>query len=358
MIISKVVIFSSVRKILKGTTAIVFFLCPFLVCQAQAADKEVSVNDIRLLTAFGERANYSPDGERIVFIGKNYGDAFEIEVETGKIKNISSGVPHQGMHRIQFLPDGNYLVTAPRIYSGVNTRASMEMWILDKSLDKGLQPLEEMPLEGIAVSKKSNLIAWTAVEPRVQLEKGQPWQMLFSKPTKRYVAEVSYHNGVPRITNKREIMNTLPEECSFIEPQDFRDDDRELVFSCLKFSGKVGMHVSVMGYRLESKEYITYRSREGEYNEIEGLFPGGKRGTVECGEQVKPGIPPLEVCILELKPDGRMTRLFSDSPEGAMDEYSNPVVSPDGKQIVFQKSARTESEYGEGLGLYIVNISR
>src|SRR6188508_1202959 len=35
---------------------------------------ELSAADITQLTDFGERANFSPDGSRIVFVGENYGD--------------------------------------------------------------------------------------------------------------------------------------------------------------------------------------------------------------------------------------------------------------------------------------------
>ena len=45
----------------------------------------------------------------------------------------------------------------------------------------------------------------------------------------------SPENGVEmkRSMKKREIMSVLPSGCSFIEPQDFRNDERELVYSCI-----------------------------------------------------------------------------------------------------------------------------
>src|SRR5262245_62709972 len=37
---------------------------------------------ITRLTGFGERAAWSPDGRRIAFMSKSFGDAFEIDLET------------------------------------------------------------------------------------------------------------------------------------------------------------------------------------------------------------------------------------------------------------------------------------
>jgi len=315
---------------------------------------ELSAADIVQLTDFGERPNFSPDGSRIVYVGENYGDAYEIDLATRDMRNITENIP-QGIHRIQYLPNGDFLVTAPREYVGENTRAHLEMWILDHSLEKELQPLGERPFEGIAISKKKNFIAWTT--PEVELQEGQNWQLLFARPTKRYVAEINYQDGAPRIVNKREIMTDLPAiGCNFVEPQDFRDNDKELVFSCLSFGGQYGVQVSVMGYSLESGESIVYRSIPGEYNEPEGIAPSGSWCMVECGEMTQPGLPPLDLCRLKLKPNGVMNRLFADTPEDALDEFSNPVVSPDGKWVAFQKTADTENEIGEGLGLFLVKL--
>src|SRR5690606_37272898 len=43
---------------------------------------------IRKLTAFGERADFSLDGRRVLFLSKTFGDAMEIDLETGLIRNL------------------------------------------------------------------------------------------------------------------------------------------------------------------------------------------------------------------------------------------------------------------------------
>lgn len=307
-----------------------------------------------MLVPFGGRVNFSPDGRKIVFVGKTYGDAYELDLATRKVRNLTRGFPHQGIMRIQYLPDGNFLVTAPRIKNGANTRAHLEMWLLDKTLERGLQPLGEQVFEGIAVSRRRNLIAWTVVEPA--LGPRENWQLAFVRPTKRYMAEISYANGRPRIANKREIMATLPRECSFIEPQDFRENDAELVYSCMGLTGSGGILISVMGNKLASDRNVTYYRKAGEYDEVEGIAPGGDWAAVECGKQDKPGLPELDICRLELREGGALSVLVRGRTPGSTDDISNPIVSPDGKWLVFQRSDSASSDIGEGYGIYRLRI--
>ena len=305
------------------------------------------------LTPFGGRASFSPDGRSIVFVGKTYRDAYEIDIATRRIRNLTAGFPHQGIMRIQYLPTGDFLVTAPRIHNGPGTRAHLEMWVLRKDLSRGLEPLGEQVFEGIAVSKKRNLIAWTVVSP--ELGPKENWQLAFVRPTRRYVAEVTYRNGRPQVINKREIMEKLPPECSFIEPQDFRDDDREMVYSCMAMASD-GIRISVMGNRLNEDRNIIYYSKPGEYDEVEGISPGGTWAAVECGAQDKPGLPELDICKLDLREGGQLSILMRGRVPGTTSDISNPIVSPDGKWLVFQRSDSASGDIGEGYGIYMYRL--
>jgi len=42
---------------------------------------------ITRLSGFGERADWSPDGRRLVFLSKTFGDAMELDLETKLIRN-------------------------------------------------------------------------------------------------------------------------------------------------------------------------------------------------------------------------------------------------------------------------------
>lgn len=321
---------------------------------AQPAEGELRLEDAIELSPFGGRAAFSPDGKKVVFVDRSYGDAYEIDLATRHVRNLTAHLPHQGIMRIQYLAGGDFLVTAPRVRSGPNTRAHLEMLVLDKELKRGLQPLGQQVFEGIAVSRRKNLIAWTVVEP--ELKPKESWQLAFVRPTKRYIAEVTYRNGGPTLTARREIMATLPKPCSFIEPQDFRDADRELVYSCLGPSSTGGITISVMGNRIADDRNVVYRQEDGEYSEVEGLAPGGDWATVECGKQDKAGLPPLDICRLQLVPGGKMNLLVRGTKSGSTGDISNPVVSPDGKWLLFQKSDSASGEIGEGYGLYMLQL--
>lgn len=309
-----------------------------------------------VLSEFGGRPAFSPDGKRIAFVGRTYGDAFEIDLATRKVRNLTAGIPHHGIVRIQYLANGDYLVTAPRFEPGPNTRAHLEMWILDRSLEKGLQPLKQQVFEGIAVSRRSNLIAWAVIEP--ELKPVENWQLGFARPTKHYVAEISYRNGVPLLVAKREILATLPKECIFIEPQDFRAGDGELVYSCMGPSSGGSVSISVMGTKLSSGSSVTYFRRAGEYAEVEGIAPEGDWATVECGKQDKMALPPLDICRLDLKANGALSRLVLAAKPGDTRGVSNPVVSPDGQWIAFQRSDSADPDIGGGSGVYLLRLSR
>ena len=316
---------------------------------------ELKMENAVPLSEFGGRAAFSPDGKRIAFVDRTYGDAFEIEIATGKLRNLTRDIPHNGIVRIQYLPTGDYLVTAPHDRPSANTRAHLEMWFLDKSLAHGLQPLGEQVFEGIAVSRKRNLLAWTVIEPELKPTEG--WQLGFVKPTKRYLGELAIVNGRASLS-KREMMAKLPTGCTFIEPQDFRENDSELVYSCMGPAAGGGFTISVMGTRLATDEAIVYRRQPGEYNEVEGIAPGGNWAAVECGKQDKPGLPPLDICRLDLTPGGKLTRLIAGATPGSSSDVSNPVISPDGKWMAYQRSNNQAAEIGEGYGIYVIKLNK
>ncbi len=341
------------RILLAGLCALALSIWP--ESSAAEADNGLpTIADARMLSPFGGRANVSPNGKRIVFVGKTYGDAYELEIATGKLRNLTAGFPHQGIMRIQYLPSGDFLVTAPRILAGANTRAHLEMWVLAKDLERGLQPLGEQVFEGIANSKRRNLIAWTMIEP--EMAQGENWQLGFARPTKRYVAEVRVVDGMASLANKREIMPGLPEQCRFIEPQDFRANDSELVYSCMGFTAGGGILISVMGNSIAEDRNVTYYRKEGEYNEVEGIAPDGSWAAVECGKQEAKGLPELDICRLELEHGGSMTRLVRGVVPGSTSDISNPVVTPDGKSLIFQRSDSAAPDIGEGYGIYILPL--
>jgi Tol biopolymer transport system component len=48
---------------------------------------------LKRVTQFGERADWSHDGKKILFVEKTYGDVYEIELATGKIFLLTGQKP-------------------------------------------------------------------------------------------------------------------------------------------------------------------------------------------------------------------------------------------------------------------------
>lgn len=345
-------------------------LHPFMLCAAiglssvsclaaeERAPKAHRFEDAMQVSAFGERPAFSSDGKRIAFIGKSYGDAYEIEIATGRIRNLTAHLPSRGFLRVHYLANGDFLLTGPRVYVGQASRVDVEMWVLDKNLERGLQPLGQQSWEGIAVSKRQNRIAWATFEPRLSPKSGDRWESFLGKATlAHYVANIVYENGMAKIANRRRIIPDDPDGCGVVEPQDFRDNDNEVTFFCGALVPS-GAHLTfVYGYKIDSGRIVTYRRRMDEYNEPEGISPDGTWTTVECGIPDGPGNPPLDICRLELVPDGRRTTLVVGTAPGSTRKISQPVVSPDGKWIAFQAGDTQIGDPGEGLGIYRIRIA-
>src|SRR6267143_6593162 len=71
---------------------------------------------IRQVTWFGERADWSHDGKRILFLSKTFGDAMEVDLATKRIRNLTQYYPHYGYTRALYLANGDILVSGPESF--------------------------------------------------------------------------------------------------------------------------------------------------------------------------------------------------------------------------------------------------
>src|SRR3954469_5830378 len=103
-------------------------LAGLIVCAASAADAPPSAPapgespadhlppHIRQVTRFGERADWSSDGKRVLFLSKTFGDAMEIELFTGVIQNLTPHSPEHGYARALYLASGDILRSGPEAF--------------------------------------------------------------------------------------------------------------------------------------------------------------------------------------------------------------------------------------------------
>lgn len=274
---------------------------------------------IRRLTAFGERADWSHDGRKILFLTKTFGDALELDLASGQIRNLTAHYPHYGYTRALYLANDDILLSGPEIYDPKRVgEARVQCWlfVLDKSLRRPAQPLGTKCSEGPAVSRKRMHLAWTHVAAQYPDE-------MPAGSSRLQEADVVFENGLPKLVNKKAIIDSrdLPFKCT-METQNFRPpDETELTFSTYGFQG-----TDACGIDLKTKKVMNYSNSPGQYDEPEGIFPDGQYTLVECDKQNLKGPSYVDLWKLKLDGSGQYERLtyFSDYPGY---KASNPVAS-------------------------------
>ena len=299
--------------------------------------------NVHQLTAFGERASWSPDGKRIAFMSKSFGDAFVVDVATRAIRLLTPA-PSAGFLRVQYLPNGDYFLIGARTFTDIRTTRDrdQEMWLLRASGGPPIA-LGHKISEGVAISRKSNRIAWSNTH-------GQYGDQIPDGESVLYMADIVEERGQPKLANKVELLRAKRPECT-LEAQDFRFDDSELIYTCYR-----SPYADVFGLNLKTKAITTFRKLEKEYNEVEGIFPDGKYTLVESSkDQSAQDSNHIDIWKLPLVPNA--TEYVRMTYWGEYEGYkaSNPVVSPDGKTIAFQ-SARSKDPAGVGYGIYLMDV--
>jgi hypothetical protein len=304
---------------------------------------------VRQLTWFGERADWSHDGRKILFVGRTFGDVYEVEVETGIITPVTHHYYHGGYTRALYLSNGDILLSGPEQFNPAEhytwRRWRCELWVLDKSLAKPPVKLGTYCFEGPCVSRTRLRIAWTQ-------NYGQE-----AHPTGRFViwmADIDYSSGKPLLANQRMVIdNTHPAiEGAVLENQNFRPPhEDEIIFQSTR-------GVETFGVHLETGKVTNYSLAPDTHEEPEGIYPDGQYTLVESDREASTGEWPRNIDFYRLALDGSgKTRRLSYFAESGRWRGTNPVVSDDGKFIAFQVSP-SGAEAGIGVGIYIYDIEQ
>jgi Tol biopolymer transport system component len=305
--------------------------------------------NIEILTHFGERADISPDNQRVAFMAKSFGDAMVIDLKTRVITCLTCNVPAAAFLRVMHLVTGDYILIGPDHFEDIQTSRSRdnELWFLSK--ERGAKPvrLDQKMSEGAAISKMSLKISFS------QLPAQAP--ELAPGTSQLIIADLDLSGGTPRLINKKTVYESKDRNC-VLEAQDFYDKDRKMTFTCYE---EMGPHegASVMGIDLATGEVTNFSKAPGTYNEPEGIFPDGIYTTVEGDRQCdglgsERGHSNIDIWKLRLDGSGKdFTRLthFNDYEGG---KASNPVVSTDGRFMAFQVG-RTGDPAGVGYGVLL-----
>ncbi len=301
--------------------------------------------NIEVLTHFGERADISPDNQRVAFMAKSFGDAMVVDLKSHIIRCLTCNVPGAAFLRVMHLVTGDYILIGPDHFEDVHTSRTRdnELWFLSR--EPGARPVKlgQKMSEGAAISKKTLKIAFSQVAAQAP--------ELAPEASRLVVADLDL-SGVPRLVNQKTVYESKDKSC-VIEAQDFYHNDTKMTFTCYEPEGRS----SVMGIDLNTGKVTNFSKAPGSYNEVEGIFPDGLYTAVEADRQCEKlggtrGSGNIDIWKLRLDGTGKdFTRLtFFNDYEGG--KASNPVISTDGRFMAFQ-SARTSDAAGVGYGILI-----
>src|SRR5437762_10904391 len=109
---------------------------------------------MEVITYFGERADLSPDNQRVAFMAKSFGDAFVIDLKTRVIRCLTCGIPGAAFLRIMHLSNGDFILIGPERFRDIHTsrRQDNELWYLSQK--PGSKPVKfgQKMSEGAAIS--------------------------------------------------------------------------------------------------------------------------------------------------------------------------------------------------------------
>lgn len=311
---------------------------------------------IEVLTDFGLRPDWSPDGDRIVFLdGAPLGDVWEVEVATGATRKLTGELDDRGYARAYFLATGDLLLCGPT--SGPRPSESRPeagrftgvMSVLRAPFDRAPQPLGMPCWEGMATSDRSLRIAWN----RSDIDYTDPdlVDRVVYGISEIWAGELRYDGGRVELVNVARVVDRAAvSPIAVLEVQDFRVGTDELIFTAYAFEGG-----EVMGVDLESGVVTNY-SRSPTYEEAESVAPNGAWVLVErdLDSAAFPG--PLDIWLLPLDGTQSWDRLTRFNRYRGGWYASNPAVSPDGTAIAFQLSLDGPVE-GAGFGLLLFDIA-
>ena len=345
---------------------------------------------VRRLTTWGSRADWSGDSRKLLFLSKEYGDVFELDVATGATRPLTFHFPHKGFFRAYYLANGDILLTGPRDWQPESRLFSRyndsEVFLMKADLSGPPIPLGIRNFEGIAVARGAMRIAWSERPgPRPQpVSDAQLYRdpnALATQHNQIWIGDIAFVDGKPQIIDKRQVANCgdpadplnrllAPRKlkCGMLEPQNFvpASETRLTVTTVAIPTDRpvagLDADVGVEAISLDiARGPAVLLSHNPPYNEPEGVFPSGRFLAVEHGAgTMAPGLlERLDLWRLATDGGGKMQRMTFYNQIDPQLKSNQPVISPDGKWMAFGVSTgEIERKVpGQGVGLFLMDLT-
>lgn len=344
---------------MKSLLLIIILFFGFLISFDNKAQSPVDnlPDHITMITGFGERPDWSHDGKKVIFVGKQFGDVYEYDVETKFVKCLTLHYKHYGYTRVNYLSNGDILLSGPiQQYDMAmkeergRARSMSYLSVLSKDLNGPPTPLGVVAAEGPAVSRNQLKIAW-------EVANAQDTLRLNSGESIMFVADIIYDEGVPRLAQQRMFFDSrnMPFTLRHVETQDFMPPDDKKVVATV-YRKDLTTNTETFLIDVETGEFENISKSPDTYDEAEGVFPDGKYTTTETGPSNGRNFPMVDIYKLALDGSGKKERLtFFSEYDGY--KATQSVISDDGKWMVFQLG-KAGDEAGQGHGLFIMDLGK
>lgn len=311
---------------------------------------------IKQVLPTGMRPEWSPDGKALLYLDAPLGNVWRLDLRTSRRTNLTGRFKSFGFLRAYSLHSGDILLCGPdRVPSNAGTpeagRFDGKLFVLRKPFTRSPVPLGRPCWEGLAVSRRSDRIAWN----ESTIDFTQPNQEFVVGKSEIWMGDITKgKNGAPRLTSVRRVATRqdFDSKLAPIEVQDFRGPgEKELLLTA--YGTLTG---EVYGINLTTGATTNYTGYSPFYEEAEGTARSGVFDVVERDLMVNPIPGALDLWALAL--DGsatyrRLTHFNRYKGYGA----SNPVVSPDDRLLAFQLSV-SEGAEGQGQGLFVLDLAK